>query len=98
MLVRQYVPTFPRSHVPTFRTCNVTLSCDLPLVPWFDWCERLLCSVPHTLCLCWNYKVMRSQRSYLEGSIDDRDDADDEYLLISDAVDAVDVCLDCMQS
>jgi Multicopper oxidase len=27
----------------------------------------------------WNYKVMGSQRSYLEGSIDDRDDADDEY-------------------
>ena len=39
-----------------------------------------------------------SQRSYLEGSIDDRDDADDEYWLIRDAVDAVDVCLDCMQS
>ena len=26
---------------------------------------------------CWNYEVMGSQRSYLEGSIDDRDDADD---------------------
>ena len=41
---------------------------------------------------------MRSQRSYLEGLIDDRDDADDEYWLIRDAVDAVDVYLDCMQS
>jgi len=28
---------------------------------------------------CWNYKVIRSQRSSLEGLIDDRDDADDEY-------------------
>jgi hypothetical protein len=28
---------------------------------------------------CWNYRVMRSQRRYLEGLIDDRDDADDEY-------------------
>jgi len=28
---------------------------------------------------CWNYKVMGSQRRYLEGLIDDRDDADDEY-------------------
>ena len=27
----------------------------------------------------WNYKVIRSQRSSLEGLIDDRDDADDEY-------------------
>jgi hypothetical protein len=27
----------------------------------------------------WNYKVIRSQQSCLEGSIDDRDDADDEY-------------------
>ena len=43
-------------------------------------------------------KVMGSQRSYLEGLIDDRDDADDEYSLIRDAVDAVDVYLDCMQS
>ena len=38
----------------------------------------------------------RSQRSYLEGSIDDKDDVDDEYWLIYDAVDAVDVCLNCM--
>ena len=29
--------------------------------------------------LCWNYKVMGSQRRYLEGLIDDIDDADDEY-------------------
>ena len=43
---------------------------------------------------CWNYKVIRSQRSSLEGLIDDRDDADDEYWLIRDAVDAVDVYLD----
>ena len=28
---------------------------------------------------CWNYKVMGSQRRYLEGLIDDMDDADDEY-------------------
>ena len=28
---------------------------------------------------CWNYRVMRSQRKYLEGLIDDIDDADDEY-------------------
>jgi len=28
---------------------------------------------------CWNYKVIRSQRNYLEGLIDDRDDADDKY-------------------
>ena len=28
---------------------------------------------------CWNYKVMGSQRRYLEGLIDDIDDADDEY-------------------
>ena len=35
----------------------------------------------------WNYKVMGSQRSYLKGLIDDRD-----------AVDAVDVYIDCMQS
>ena len=28
---------------------------------------------------CWNYKVMGSQRSYLKGSINNRDDADDEY-------------------
>jgi hypothetical protein len=32
------------------------------------------------------------------GSIDDRDDADDEYWLIRDAVDAVDVYLDCSVS
>jgi hypothetical protein len=44
---------------------------------------------------CWKYRVMRSQRRYLEGLIDDRDDADDEYSLIRDAVDAVDVYLDC---
>ena len=31
------------------------------------------------LITCWNYKVMGSQRRYLEGLIDDRDDADDEY-------------------
>jgi hypothetical protein len=28
---------------------------------------------------CWNYKVMGSQRSYLKGLIDDRDDTDDGY-------------------
>ena len=28
---------------------------------------------------CWNYEVIRLQRSCLEGSIDNRDDADDEY-------------------
>ena len=28
---------------------------------------------------CWKYRVMRSQRRYLEGLIDDIDDADDEY-------------------
>jgi hypothetical protein len=27
----------------------------------------------------WNYKIMGSQRSYLKGLIDNRDDADDEY-------------------
>jgi len=27
----------------------------------------------------WNYKVIRSQQSSLEGLFDDRDDADDEY-------------------
>jgi hypothetical protein len=47
---------------------------------------------------CWKYRVMRSQRSYLEGLIDDRDDADDEYCLIRDAVDAVDVYVDCMRT
>ena len=41
---------------------------------------------------------MRSQRRYLEGLIDDIDDADDEYLLIRDAVDAVDVYIDCMRT
>jgi len=41
---------------------------------------------------------MGSQRSYLEGLIDDRDDADDEYWLVRDVVDAVDVYVDCMQS
>ena len=41
---------------------------------------------------------MRSQRKYLEGLIDDIDDADDEYWLIRDAADAVDVYIDCMQS
>jgi len=29
--------------------------------------------------VCWNYKVIRSQRRCLEGLFDDRDDADDEY-------------------
>jgi len=38
---------------------------------------------------CWNYKVMGSQRSYLKDLIDDRDDADDEYWLIRDAVDCM---------
>ena len=28
---------------------------------------------------CWKYRVMRSQRRYLKGLIDDIDDADDEY-------------------
>ena len=42
------------------------------------------------LITCWNYKVMGSQRSYLEELIDDRDDAGDEYWSIRDAVDAVD--------
>ena len=28
---------------------------------------------------CWKYKVIRSQRSSLEGLINDRNDADDEY-------------------
>jgi len=41
---------------------------------------------------------MGSQRSYLEDQIDDRDDADDEYLLIRDAVDAVDVYIDCIRT
>ena len=41
---------------------------------------------------------MGSQRSYLEDQIDDRDDADDEYWLIRDAVDAVDVYIDCMRT
>ena len=42
---------------------------------------------------------MGSQRSYLEDQIDDRDDADDdEYWLIRDAVDAVDVYVDCMRT
>jgi len=41
---------------------------------------------------------MGSQRSYLEDLIDDRDDADDEYWLIRDAVDAVDVYIDCMRT
>ena len=27
----------------------------------------------------WNYKVIRLQQNSLEGLIDDRDDADDEY-------------------
>ena len=39
---------------------------------------------------------MGPQPRYLEGLIDDRDDADDEYSLIRDAVDAVDVYLDCL--
>jgi len=29
--------------------------------------------------VCWNYKVIRSQRRCLKGLFDDRDDADDEY-------------------
>jgi hypothetical protein len=41
---------------------------------------------------------MRSQWRYLKGLIDDRDDADDEYWLIRDAVDAVDVYIDCSVS
>ena len=32
-----------------------------------------------SLSLCWKYRVIRSQRRYLEGLIDDIDDADDEY-------------------
>jgi len=48
--------------------------------------------------LYWNYKVIRSQRRCLEGLFDDRDDADDEYWLIRDAVDAVDFYVDYMQS
>ena len=39
------------------------------------------------LITCWNYEVIGSQRSYLKGSINNRD-----------AVDAVDVYIDCMQS
>jgi len=31
------------------------------------------------LITCWNYKVMGSQRSYLEDLINDKDNADDEY-------------------
>ena len=41
---------------------------------------------------------MRSQRRYLKGLIDDIDDADNKYYLIRDAVDAVYVYIDCMQS
>ena len=40
---------------------------------------------------------MRLQRRYLEGLIDDIDDADDEYWLIC-VVDAVDVYLACMRT
>ena len=50
------------------------------------------------LITCWNYKVMGSQRRYLEGLSNDRDDADDEYWLIRDAVDTVDIYLDYIQS
>ena len=39
---------------------------------------------------------MRSQRRYLKGLIDDIDDVDDEYLLIRNVVDAVDVHVDYM--
>ena len=28
---------------------------------------------------CWKYRVIRSQRRYLEGLINDIDDVDDEY-------------------
>ena len=38
---------------------------------------------------------MGSQRSYIEGVIDD---ADDKYWLIRDTVDAVDVYVDCMRT
>jgi len=31
------------------------------------------------LITCWNYKVIRLQRSSLKGLIDDRDNADNEY-------------------
>jgi len=41
---------------------------------------------------------MGLQRSYLKGSIDNRDDADDKYWLIRDAVDTVDVYIDCMRT
>jgi hypothetical protein len=30
------------------------------------------------LITCWNYRVIRLQRSYLKGLIDNRDDADDK--------------------
>ena len=40
---------------------------------------------------------MRLQRRYLKGLINDIDDVDDEYWLIRDAVDAVDVYIDCKQ-
>jgi len=55
------------------------------------YCHRLL-------LLCWNYKVMGSQRSYLKDLINDRDDADDEYSLIRNAVDAVNVYIDYMRT
>ena len=50
------------------------------------------------LITCWKYRVMRSQRRYRKGLINDIDDADDEYWLIRNAADAVDVYVDCMQS
>jgi hypothetical protein len=31
------------------------------------------------LITCWKYRVIRSQRRYLKGLINDIDDADDEY-------------------
>ena len=61
-------------------------------------CHRSGRWVVHAVGSCWNYKVIRSQRRCLEGLFNDRDDADDEYWLIRDAVDAVYVYIDCLQT
>jgi len=45
-----------------------------------NWLEKNLRAVSYgRIHVCWNYKVIRSQRRCLEGLFDDRDDADDEY-------------------
>jgi len=59
--------------------CLVALAFVNVLVTLVFVVEPIFVLLSPDVILCWNYKVIRSQRRCLEGLFDDRDDADDEY-------------------